>query len=300
VGARLPTPEELRRRAPATHTLVCLALCALILGFAAGDLVHTESRLPEESVACRAAEAACRDAGLSEQVTRDRAAAPLQDRYDSRAWLYSFAILAIVALTVAYALRSSPRSEWLRIFTNLGVTGVWRGLGAVLLLLATDGNSVSPPPAPTLMIPVVLLVAAAAGTLMGRSEGWAEQGQPNGVMEMFMQAGKLAIHIGTAGQLKRSRMEELAGWLSLATIALTGLTCLFAVVFVLAQPGCDASASPPDWTSPIDSVAAVTAIGAMATAVGALLLRRWVVSLVGLVICPVAVLFVLASTCAFY
>jgi hypothetical protein len=38
----------------------------------------------------------------------------------------------------------------------------------------------------------------------------------------------------------------------------------------------------------------------MATAVGALLLRRWVVSLVGLVICPVAVLFVLASTCAFY
>ena len=115
-----------------------------------------------------------------------------------------------------------------------------------------------------------------------------------------MQAGMLAIHIGTAGQLKRSRMEELAGWLSLATIALTGLTCLFAVVFVLAQPGCDASASPPDWTSPIDSVAAVTAIGAMATAVGALLLRRWVVSLVGLVVCPVAVLFVLASTCAFY
>ena len=150
MGARLPTPEELRRRAPATHTLVCLALCALILGFAAGDLAHTESRLPEESVACRAAEAACRDAGLSEQVTRDRAATPLQDRYDSRAWLYSFAILAIVALTVAYALRSSPRSEWPRIFTNLGVTGVWLGLGAVVLLLATDGNSVSPPPAPTL------------------------------------------------------------------------------------------------------------------------------------------------------
>ena len=188
----------------------------------------------------------------------------------------------------------------MRIFTNLGVTGVWLGLGAVVLLLATDGSSLSPPPAPALMIPVVLLVAAAAGTLMGRSEGWAQQGQPNGVMEMFMQAGMLAIHIGTGGQLKRSRMEELAGWLSLATIALTGLTCLFAVVFVLAQPGCDASASPPDWTSPIDSVAAVTAIGAMATAVGALLLRRWVVSLVGLVVCPVAVLFVLASTCAFY
>jgi hypothetical protein len=149
------------------------------------------------------------------------------------------------------------------------------------------------------MIPVVLVVAA-AGTLVGRSEGWSEQGQPNGVREMFMQAGKLAIHIGSAGQLKRSRMEELADWFSLATIGLSALTCLFAIVFVLAQPGCDASASPPDWTSPVDSVAAVTAIGAMAAAVGALILGRWIVALAGLVVCPIAVLFVLASTCAFY
>ena len=39
---------------------------------------------------------------------------------------------------------------------------------------------------------------------------------------------------------------------------------------------------------------------AMAAAVGALLLRRWIAALDGLVVCPVAVLFVLASTCAFY
>jgi hypothetical protein len=95
-------------------------------------------------------------------------------------------------------------------------------------------------------------------------------------------------------------MNELARWLSLATVALTALTCLFALVFVLAQPGCDASASPPDWTNPIDSIAAVTAIGAMAAGIGVLVLRRWIVALVGLVFCPVAVLFVLASTCAFY
>jgi hypothetical protein len=150
------------------------------------------------------------------------------------------------------------------------------------------------------MIPVVLVVAAAAGTLVGRSEDWAAQGQTNGVRELFMEMGKVAIDLGTAGQVRRSRMQELARWLSLATLALTALTCLFALVFVLAQPGCDTSASPPDWTSPIDSVAAVTTIGAMAAAVGALLLRRWIVALVGLVVCPVAVLFVLASTCAFY
>ena len=239
------------------------------------------------------------EAGLSEQVARDRAAAPLQDRYDSRAWLYSFAILAIVALTVAYALHSSLRREWLRIFTNLGVTGVWLGLGAVVLLLATDGTSVSPPPGPTLMIPVVLLVAAAAGTLMGRSEGWAQQGQPNGVMEMFMQAGMLALHIGTAGQLKRSRMEELAEALARDDRADRAHVSLRRRLRA-GQPGCDASASPPDWTSPIDSVAAVTAIGRSPPRWALFLLRRWVVSLVGLVVCPVAVLFVLASTCAFY
>jgi hypothetical protein len=150
------------------------------------------------------------------------------------------------------------------------------------------------------MIPVVLVVAAATGTLIGRSEGWAEQGQPNGVLELFMQMGKVAIDVGTAGQVRRARMQELARWLSLATLALTALTCLFAFVFVLAQPGCDTSAGPPDWTNPVDSVAAVTAIGAMAAAVGALILRRWIVALVGLVVCPVSVLFVLASTCAFY
>jgi hypothetical protein len=197
-------------------------------------------------------------------------------------------------------LRSRPRSEWIRIFTNLGVTGVWLGIGSVVLLLATDGSSMAPPPAPTLMIPVVLVVAAAGGTLVGRSEGWAAQTSAGGIREMFVQAGKLVIDIGTAGQVRRSRMEELAGWLSLITIGLTAVTCLFAFVFVLAQPGCDASASPPGWTNPVDSIAAVTAIGAMAAAVGALLLRRWIAALVGLVICPVAVLFVLASTCAFY
>lgn len=288
------------RGVPSQATLACLALCALILGFATADLVHTESRLPDVSATCGSADAACRNARLSEQLARDRAADPLQDQFNSRAWVYSFAILAIVALTAAYRLHSTARRDWLRIFTNLGVTGVWLGIGAVILLLATDSSSMAPPPGPSLMIPVVLVVAAAAGTLYGRSEGWAEQASGNGIRDMLVQAGKLVVDIGTAGQVRRSRIEEIAGWLSLITTGLTALTCLFAFVFVLAQPGCDASASPPGWTNPIDSVAAVTAIGAMAAAVGALLLRRWIAALVGLVVCPVAVLFVLASTCAFY
>jgi hypothetical protein len=289
-----------RARIPSTATLICIGLCGLILAFAAGDLLHTESRLPDAAPNCEQSDATtCRNVRLSEQLERDRAAEPLQDQYDSRAWLYSFVILGIVALTVAYRLHSSERNQWIGVFTNLGLAGVWLGTGAVVLLLATDGSSVAPPPAPTLMVPVLLLAAAAAGSLTGRSEGWAEQGQANGIREMFVQAGKLAVDVGTAGQVRRSRMEELAGWLSLATIALTAVTCLFALTFVLAQPGCDANASPPDWANPIGSLVAVTAIGAMAAAVGALLMRRWIVALVGLVICPVALLFVLASTCAF-
>jgi hypothetical protein len=287
-------------RAPSNEVLICLALCALILGFATADLVHTESRLPDEAPACDPSSDACINARMSEQLERDRAAEPLQDQYDSRAWVYSSAILAIVALAVAYRLRTTRRTQWLRTFTNLGVIGVWLGIAAILLLIATDGSSVAPPPAPTLLIPVALLVAAASGTLVGRSEGWAEQVQVEGVRDMLLQAGKLAVHVGTAGQLRRSRLDELAGWLSLITIGLTALTSLFALIFVLAQPGCDTAASPPGWTNPIESVAAVAAVGAMAAAVGALLLRRWIVALIGLFVCPVALLFVLASTCAFY
>jgi hypothetical protein len=145
-----------------------------------------------------------------------------------------------------------------------------------------------------------MLVAAAAGTLIGHTEGWAEESQGDGVRERVMQIGKLAIHIGTAGQAKRSPLEQLAGWLTLAALGLTGLTCVLALVFVLGQPGCDTDASPPTWTEPIDSVAAVAAVAGMAAGVGALVLRRWAPALISLAGCPVALVVVLASTCAFY
>ena len=209
----------------------------------------------------------------------------------------AFAILATVAIATAWSLRSRPRTEWLRIFTNLGVIGVWLGIAAIVLLLLTDGNSIEPPPGPVLMLPIVLLVAAGAGTLIGRSEGWAEQAQ-NGVRERVIQIGKLAIHVGTAGQVKRSRMEELGRWLANTALGLTVITGVLALVFVLAQPDCSTGGGPPHWTDPIDSVAAVAAVAAMAAGVGALILRRWIAALICLVVCPVALLSVLLSTCA--
>jgi len=114
-----------------------------------------------------------------------------------------------------------------------------------------------------------------------------------------LQIGKRAIHVGTAGQAKRSRMEGLARWLANAALALTAVTCVLALVFILAQPGCSAGGGPPQWTDPIDAVTAVAAIGGVAAGIGALILRRWIAALISLVGCPVALLLVLVSTCAF-
>ena len=290
----------MRELVPGRPILACLALCSLILVAATVDLLHTESRLPDVSTPpCERQSSSCRNAKLSEELARDRAAEPLQDQYDSRAWLYAFAILAIGAVATAYALRSRPRTRWLGVFSNLGVAGVWLGIAAIVLLLATDGSSLAPPPAPTLMLPVLLLVAAAAGTLIGREEGWAEQGQ-DGVRDRAKQIGMFAIDLGIGGQVRRSRLDELARLLSTIALGLTAVTCLFGLVFVLAQPDCQTNGSPPGWTNPIDAVAAVAAIAGMAAGVGALLLRRWVPAAIALIVCPVALLLVLASTCAFY
>lgn len=285
---------------PSRPILLCAAMCVLILIVAGIDLAHTDSRVPDFATRpCHPDKASCFNAQLSEGLARERAAEPLEREYDSRAWLYAFAILAIAAVATAWSMRSNPRTEWPRIFTNLGVVGVWAGIGMIVVLVTTDGIAVSPPAAPLMLLPVVLLVAAGAGTLIGRSEGWALQNQGDGIRERVLQVGKLAIHIGTAGRAKRSRMEELARWLANTALALTAVTCVLALGFVLAQPGCEGGIGPPEWTDPIDAVTAVGAIAGMAAGIGALVLRRWIAALLSLIGCPVALLLVLISTCAF-
>jgi hypothetical protein len=285
---------------PSRPIVACLGVCAFILIVAVADLAHTESRLPDfPSRDCQPDQAACFNAQLSEDQAIERAAEPLQREYESRAWLYACAALAVGAVATAWSMRNHPRTEWLRIFTNLGVIGVWVGIGVIVVLVATDGNAVEPPAAPLLLLPVVLLVAAAAGTLIGRSEGWAVRSQSDEIRDRVLQVGKLAIHIGTAGEAKRSRMEELASWLATAALALTSVTCVLALIFILAQPGCDTGGGPPHWTDPIDAIAAIAAIAGMTAGIGALILRRWIAALISLVGCPVALLLVLVSTCAF-
>jgi hypothetical protein len=301
VGELAAISGRLRHRAPSRLTLACLGLCALIVLAATVDLLHTESRLPDVSMPpCPPESASCRDAMLDAELARLRAADPLQDQYDSRAWLYASAILAITAIATGYALRSRPRTAWTGVFTNLGVIGVWAGIAAVVLLVATDGLALAPPPGPTLLLPVALVVSAVAGTLIGRTEGWAERSQVDGVREMVMQAGKLGVHVGTAGQAKRSRIQELGRLLTLAALALTAMSCLLALVSLLGEPDCGGNSDTPGWADPLGVLTAITAIGGMAAGIGALLLRHWIAALASLVLCPIALLMVLVSTCAFY
>jgi hypothetical protein len=180
----------------------------------------------------------CFTANLRQEIARQREAEPLQDQYNSRAWSYAFASLATAAVAVAYSLRSRPRRDWLQVFTNVGVGGVWVGIAMIALLVVAGEASIRIRAAPALTIPVVLLGGAAVGTLIGRSEGWSDESPVDGVRERVIGFGKLAIHVGTGGAARRSRVAQLGRWISAAAIALTVVTAILAVAFVLPQPEC--------------------------------------------------------------
>jgi hypothetical protein len=281
--------SRVREFVPSRLTLACVAVCLGILLLAGIDLAHTNSRAPGLS-ACLANPVGCYD-----DTTR------LQDQYDSRCWLYSSAVLAVAAVAVAYSLRARPRRLWPRIFSDLGITGVWAGIAATVALIVTSDSKVQVPAAQALTVPIALLVAAGIGTLMARSEGWGDESAAAGARGQAMEIGKVAIHVGTAGTVRRSRLERLGRLLSLAAISLTGVTVVLAAIFTIPQPDCGGSGGgPPGWTDPIDSVAAVAGIVAIAAAIGALILRRWIAALLSLVVNPIALLAIAAATCAFY
>ena len=290
----------MRWETPSRPILACVAVCAFILVVATADLGHTESRVPDlHTFECQAGQSSCFNAQLSEGVAQERAAEPLQREFDSRAWLYVFAILAIAALATAWSMRTSPRTEWLRIFTNLGVIGVWAGIGVIVVLVATDGNAVTPSAAPLLMLPVVLLVAAAAGTLIGRSEGWAERSQADDVQGPGA-ASRQARDPHRDGGPGQAFPDGGAGPLAGQCGAGADRDHLRARARLRpGAAGVRGTGGPPHWTDPIDALTAVAAIGGMTAGIGALILRRWIAALISLVGCPVALLLVLVSTCAF-
>ena len=109
---RVPAPDGSRWRAPSRPTLACVAVCGLIVLAGAIDYANTESKLPDVAAReCDPANLECFNASREEQIARNRAAEPLEDQFNSRAWLYAFAILAVCALAVANSLRVRPRTR---------------------------------------------------------------------------------------------------------------------------------------------------------------------------------------------
>ena len=223
-----------------------------------------------------------------------------QDQYNSRAWFYALAILATVAVAVAYSLKSRARGEWLQVFANVGVAGVWAGIAVIVLLVVAGEASIRIRAAPALTIPVVLLAGAAIGTLIGRSEdgGWRVASTESGSASSASARGGLSV--GTGGAAGAPGSSSL-GWMSLAAIGLTAVTAVLAVAFVLPQPECPyADERPPGWTNPSTRPPPSPGVLALAAGITALVLRRWIAALISLVTNPIALLAILASTCAFY
>jgi hypothetical protein len=283
-------------------SLACAAFCAAVVAIAAVDVAHTRGRVPPVPPADCGTDRACNEARDAELAERSREAERLEQQLGSRSWLYASAVIAVITLATALSLRSRPRRGWQRAFTNLGIIGVWSGIAIVaLLILDHESSPVSIRAAPALAPAVTMLVAAGLGTVIGRVEQWDRPpGLVDDVRDGAAAVGKRAIDIGTGGGAARAQLDKLARWLTMAGLALTGLTVALAVAFIAAQPSCDGIEIAPDWTETVASISAVVAIAAIAAGIGALLLRRWIPALVVLVANPVVGLAMLASTCAFY
>jgi hypothetical protein len=278
-------------------TLACAAVCAVVLGIAAADYAHLESRVPPVPPADCGSSESCNEARNAQILARLKLSTSTEQQFQSRAWLYTFAIVATIAVATAVAMRSRRRPGWQRIFTNLGIAGVWSGIAATILLLLNDGDPVALPAAP-LYAPAVLMVAAAAtGTVTGRRQGWADTDAVAEARAGATAVGKWAL----GGLLRGSRRDTAARFFSTWAFAFTGATIFLALVFIPPQPACGGGGGePPGWTDAMQAIAGITLIGAIAAGIGALLLRRWLPALVSLVANPIALLLMVASTCAFY
>ena len=282
-------------------TQACVAVCALVLLIAAADYAHVDGRVPPVPPADCGSSASCNEARNAQIDVRLELSTSLEEQFRSRAWLYAFVIAAAIAVATGVAMRTRRRPGWQRIFTNLGVAGVWSGIAVTVLLVINDGGTVALPAAPLYTPSALMIVAAAVGTVMGRREGW---GDTDAVAEARAGATAMGKSVGkwALGPLLEGSRRDAAGrFFSNWAFAFTGATVFLALVFIPPQPACGGGGGePPGWTDAVEAIAGITSIGAIAAGIVALLLRRWLPALVSLVANPIALILMAASTCAFY
>jgi hypothetical protein len=270
-------------RLPGLVVLACAGVVVACFLAAVVDFTRTENRVPPVPPLCEPSTSACEEARNAKFLPRLEAARRLETEYRRRAWLYSLvAVAAIGVATVSTLRRRESAAGRRRVFTNLGTVGVALGVAAVMVTLRTEGGLVQVPGGPAFLPALAAISAAAAGGLVTRLQS------PEPAPLRADEAGPV--------------WYRLARILALGGLALTAATVFLASAYANAQPGCGGgeNVSAPAWTDAVATVALFTTGGAVVLGVLALLLRRWVVALVSLFVSPTSLLFMAASSCAFY
>jgi hypothetical protein len=262
----------------------CTVVAVAIGTLAIVDFAVTESRLPALPADCPPPNTdACVDA---RNAAVDRWAAVVRDRsddYRGRAWLYAFLLTAAVAAPGIRSLIRRPEPAVARrVFTTFGVIGVGLGIAAALLLYLKPYTDLDAPYWPAFLPFVLLASAGLVGGIVVRFIPGSRDAQ-----EEAQRRSKLG---------RTARVAAIAGWL------LTVTTFVLAFIFAGPQPACGGAeqASAPDWTGAVFGIAVATTVLAAICSVVALAGRRWISAAIIFFANPAALIFMAASTCAFY
>lgn len=238
--------------------------------------------------ACPSPSTACNDERNAMISDRLETILRLEEDYARRAWIYAAGVVVALAVALTAALGGRPRAERRYLLTGLGAAGVWLAVVMTVLLVIGSSTTVSAPWAAAYASSAAMWLSAATGVVLlrGASPRSGAPTRPDGPL-----AGLRAALTAAAPTLARG------------ALAATALTVLAAAVFASPQPDCgagDSGASVPGWTDGVAAVAVSSAIAAGTLALLALVARRWVTALISLGLNPSALLFMVASTCAFY
>lgn len=262
-----------------------ITLAVVLASFAGGiiDYRVTVSRVPPIPALCRVSTDEC-EAVRSRELTRRRERIDaLEGDHRRRSWLFALPVLgAALGLTAMSLRRRGVLREQQRIFANVGVGGVALGLVVSGLLWLADSTAIEPAALPAYFPSFILLAVAAAG----------------GTIVRFRSGERLERAEGASEQPWQRSLRRIP----LAGVGLTAVTFLLAWIFSGQQPSCGGGESyaAPGWTDYVLWSALATSVGAGVLGLLGLVVRRWFVALVCFAVNPVLLIFMIASTCAFY
>jgi hypothetical protein len=263
-------------------TAVAIAVALAAVAGAIVDYRVTESRTPPIPPDCRRFTQQCEDERNQALEARQLRAEELEADYKRREWLFGVVLLGAALGWTAVALRRSrtPRERQL-VFANLGVAGVVVIVAVSVLDWQTESHTIQSAAKPGYYPALAMLAAAAIGGLATRRQ--------TGVPLERAEGPEPRWRLGV-------RQASLAG------LGFTALTFVLAWIYASPQPSCGGSGteSAPDWTDGVLWAATFTSIVAAILGVFGLVARRWFVALVCFVVNPLLLIFMAASSCAFY